>query len=386
MQPSLGRSINSWVQAGVIDAATADRIRVFEGRNASARGARWPVVLAWVFGGILLGAGILLFVAAHWDRLSPSWRFGLVLLMVAFFHAAAGAAGTRFAALADVLHAVGTVAVGAGIFMAGQIFHLQEHWPGALMLWAAGAWVAWGLLRSWPQAALAAILTPGWLTGEWMVATEHLKRAELILGPALVLLAATYLSARTVDRDAHARRALTWIGGLALIPCVLMTLEPWGYYRQDWPALPTGLAMIGWGVGLALPLLLAFWLRRRAAWMNAVAAVWAVILGRIAGIGEAEAKASYWMFFCDEFGPYLWCLAGSVGLVAWGIKEARAERINLGIAGFAITVLTFYFSTVMDKLGRATSLIGLGVLFLLGGWMLERARRRLIARVKEAPA
>jgi len=41
----------------------------------------------------------------------------------------------------------------------------------------------------------------------------------------------------------------------------------------------------------------------------------------------------------------------------------------------------FYFSDVMDKLGRAASLIGLGVLFLFGGWVLERTRRKLIAHV-----
>jgi hypothetical protein len=49
---------------------------------------------------------------------------------------------------------------------------------------------------------------------------------------------------------------------------------------------------------------------------------------------------------------------------------------------FAATVLTFYSSQVMDKLGRSASLIGLGVLFLAGGWMLERARRRLVVRAR----
>jgi hypothetical protein len=47
-----------------------------------------------------------------------------------------------------------------------------------------------------------------------------------------------------------------------------------------------------------------------------------------------------------------------------------------------LTVAFFYFSSIMDKLGRSASLIGLGVLFLLGGWALERTRRRLIARLE----
>jgi uncharacterized membrane protein len=36
----------------------------------------------------------------------------------------------------------------------------------------------------------------------------------------------------------------------------------------------------------------------------------------------------------------------------------------------------------MDKLGRSVSLIGLGLLFLLCGWFLEKSRRRLLARLE----
>jgi hypothetical protein len=86
----------------------------------------------------------------------------------------------------------------------------------------------------------------------------------------------------------------------------------------------------------------------------------------------------------DVLGFYLWAAIGAAGLIAWGIAELRRERINLGVAAFAITVLFFYFSSVMDKLGRAESLVGIGVLFLFGGWGLERLRRLLVARVQES--
>jgi hypothetical protein len=51
-----------------------------------------------------------------------------------------------------------------------------------------------------------------------------------------------------------------------------------------------------------------------------------------------------------------------------------------------LTVLFFYFSNVMDKLGRSASLIGLGLLFLIVGWGLEPTRRKLVAKVKAAAA
>jgi hypothetical protein len=52
----------------------------------------------------------------------------------------------------------------------------------------------------------------------------------------------------------------------------------------------------------------------------------------------------------------------SAGMVWWGIREGQRLRINLGVAGFALTVLSFYYSNVFDKFGRSLGLIGLGLL------------------------
>jgi hypothetical protein len=47
--------------------------------------------------------------------------------------------------------------------------------------------------------------------------------------------------------------------------------------------------------------------------------------------------------------------------------------------GFAVAIAWFYFSDIFDKVGRSLGLIGLGVLFLAGGWALEKMRRRILA-------
>jgi uncharacterized membrane protein len=388
MHPRLSASIDRWVAAGLLEEAAAERIRTFEARLESERGPRWPTLLAISFGAALLGSGVCLFVASHWDDISPASRFSLVLAMVALFHVAGATLATRFEALATALHAVGTICLGAGIFMAGQIFNLQEHWPGGVMLWALGACLGWILLREWTQPTMAAILTPFWLAGEWIVATDDLRTGELILSESLLLLAVTYLSALTADRPGPVRRALMWIGGMALIPAVMYAwLGPREFHwRQDTLELSGSLRAIGWIVGMGAPLLLAWLMRRRAAWMNLIAALWIVIFGTMAGVTEDQAKTSAFLDLWSRLAPYLWCLVGAVALIAWGLKEARRERINLGVAGFGLTIMAFYFSSVMDKLGRSTSLITLGILFLLGGWLLERGRRRLVARLQESAA
>jgi hypothetical protein len=70
---------------------------------------------------------------------------------------------------------------------------------------------------------------------------------------------------------------------------------------------------------------------------------------------------------------------GACGMVSQAL-------VNLGIVGFAITVIWFYFSDIFDKLGRSLGLIGLGILFLAGGWALEKTRRRIVAGMEKADA
>src|SRR5437016_4367578 len=281
MADSLKKRLERWVSAGVVDAGTASRIRTFEESDSSGERLRWPVLLAVALGGLLLCAGVLLFVAAHWDELSPAWRFMLVMILVAVFPLVGAFTQERFPALSTTFYAIGTVCVGAGTFLTAQIFNLQEHWPSGILMWAIGALAGWLLLRHWTQAA---------------------------------------------------------------------------------------------------PLALAYALRKKAAWTNALAAVWVLVIGTFhARNGNASDKLP--IFAWNSLGPYFWAGVGALAMVAWGLVDRRRERINLGVAGFALTVIFFYFSNVMDKLGRSASLIGLGVLFLFGGWVLERTRRQLVARV-----
>ncbi len=74
-----------------------------------------------------------------------------------------------------------------------------------------------------------------------------------------------------------------------------------------------------------------------------------------------------------------------VFLIWWGVTQSSRGLVNLGTVFFGATVAWFYFSNLFDKMGRSLGLIGLGVLFLAGGWALERTRRGLIARMDHAP-
>jgi uncharacterized membrane protein len=257
------------------------------------------------------------------------------------------------------LHAVGTAALGGAIFLGGQIFNMQEHWPTGILLWAIGALAGWWMLRAWPQLAFSSLLLPFWIMGEWTEAMNIGDNAIPVVATFCVLLALCYLSVPA--------RTFIWIGGIWLLPSVL-ALIIWDQESAARSPLHGTLGAVGWIGAFALPLGFAFIYRKAQVWINAVAAVW---------VGAFTALT----FHHTPLWTYAWCAVGSAGLIAWGVYEFRSERVNLGMVGFAITVLCFYFSSVMDKLGRSASLITLGVLFLAGAWYWEKLRRKLIARV-----
>lgn len=379
MKGSLQSALERWTAAGLVDAAQADRIRGWETAHGGERAGSHLAILAFAFGGLLLVAGVLLFVAANWDSLAPGARFALVLAMIAVFHAGGAVASRSSAALAATLHAAGTGALGAGIYLSGQIFHMAEHWPGALMLWSIGAALAWGLLRQWPQMLWLAVLAPAWLWGEWFEAQPPMAgwRGMDAMTLGLFLLACAYLMASAPEAREPWRRTLTWLGAIAIIPAAAAIA--WSDFAslqaldEAQAELGTRGRMMAWSLAIVIPAGVAWILREREAAWIAVAVAWGLAL--------------LWVNPRPDSGELLlWLLyaLGAVLLVLWGIRDGQRLAVNVGVLAFAFAVLGFYFSSLYDKLGRALGLIGVGVIFIGGGWLLERARRRLLGRIAKA--
>ncbi len=351
--------LDRWQQAGLLDQETAAKIRAFESTQPDMRRVRWPVIVALIFGGVLLATGIFLFVQAHWDELSPAARIAITMSVLAAVHIG-GALSDKFPALATTLHTVGTIALGGAIALSGQVFNLSEHWPTAILLWASGAWAAFALLRDLPQFVIAAVLTPAWIVAEVFDYERGLPDPSPWIAGFVALTALTYLSANRRDEQATWRHALAAIGAIVLVPAwILVAVMPRVPVQGTWLLL--------------LPLPVAYALRARASWPILAWAAW--IFLQVQAASNKMPLASH-------------LLAGvaSIAVAIWGIAELRKERVNLGLVGFVITVVSFYFSYIADAIDRSLGLIVLGLVFLAGGWQLERLRRRLMRRIEEGRA
>lgn len=369
-------ALDRWLAAGLLDAAAVERIRAWEAGHATHAGRSRLSAIIFGLGGLLLAAGVLLFVAAHWDDISPGSRFALVMAMVAVLHLGGAFTSGNSPALSTTLHATGTAALGAGIFLTGQIFNMAEHWPGALLLWALGAAAGLCLRRDWPHVLWMAVLAPAWLCSEWLVANQGslIFLEYTVIASGVPLLAVAYLAAAADGQATVWRRALSRLGAVALIPAVILlgASHERGFLFEMQPEATRSTAwlVVAWIAAIALPSILVFLLRGRQAVWFAAAVAWVLVAGRFD-----------WSFDGGELAFYALCALGAAGVVYWGVKDQQRLHVNVGILGFALAIVAFYFSSLFDKLGRSLGLIGMGVLFIGGGWLLERTRRTLVERI-----
>ncbi len=143
-QRRLEKEAKRWLEEGIIDPQQRDRIlqRYQLMRRAEEKaGPAKLITTVSILGSLLVGIGIILFIASNW-ALIPRWA---KLLLI--FTSMLGSYGLGFyfrfekrtyPRVGASLILLGSLIFGAGIFLIAQIFHIKAHEPNGLLLWAAG--------------------------------------------------------------------------------------------------------------------------------------------------------------------------------------------------------------------------------------------------------
>jgi len=404
IMPDYESLLNRWLSAGVLDAEVATRIRVWEAaqkplqtpRNTQSNpetresGLAWQGRLALILGGILLASGIVLFVSSHWDQLGPGMRYTLVMAMVTVFHLGGAVTGDKYPATSSTLHAVGTVSTGAAIALVGQIFNIQEHWPAAVLLWAIAAVCGWVLLRDQAQQTLSLLLIPSWLICDWAFAASDRIGTAVYFGRFLFVWAILYLTLFIDTPRRIVRGVLFGLSAIAAVTSMFLLLDSWRSWSGMQPFPPLHTRVWGWLIIALIPLVFSLAHMRKSTVPVLASVAFVIALPWCERVWTEHYKYgnAYGSYTRNE--PNLLAHALVAGfcifLIWWGVRQASRGLVNFGVIAFGATVAWFYFGDLFDKLGRSLGLIGLGLLFLVGGWALEKTRRGLLAHISQIPA
>ena len=382
----LRREGNRWVREGIVTPEQLARIAALYETKERDAGAL-PLL-----GGLLLGLGVLSFVAANWQEIGNPIRIALLLSAMLGFYAAGGRLFARGRESAGVaLVSVGLFAFGGGLVLVNQMFHLIMYSAATLVVWAAaGAALAY-VFRSRYLYLVAVVLTfvaQGYSLGAFGGRFSFAAFAVLLLGLAPFL---------AVRRDAFA--AAVWSLGAVLHALLLVLSMEWAF---GWWFLPL---LLLYAAADAVPrdkLRLALQLPPVAgafvfALVLALAgdAYWTALLAASVYLkrrrGDLPSLVDGLLFLPLLYAPpaaigplYLAALfLFALATLLLGYREESRLRINAGTVAFLLATMAAYFKLTWGFLDKSAFFLLGGVLLLGLGWLLNRRKRVALHEAKE---
>lgn len=129
----LAEQTKYWQQDGLISEETGSAIL----QRYNVRSLNFVKVVLTI-GALLVGLGILSFIASNWDAMSKLVKFIIIVALYAGVNAAGYVTMERYPKTGRSLIYLGVLTYGAGIFLVGQMFNLGGNFSNAFLLWGAG--------------------------------------------------------------------------------------------------------------------------------------------------------------------------------------------------------------------------------------------------------
>lgn len=247
MKVQLRRLVDTWNRQGIIESDQAARIyRLHDLENARAVGF-WDIFLGFVYivGAVLIGVGVISFVAFHWSGMNRWLKLTLISLLMAGFYISGFVfwrGSGKMPRLGHTLTLIGTLVFGANIGLVSQIFHIRGQVENAFLVWAIGAFAAGYLLWSSPNMVVGCAAMFCWFVS----GVSHYLGGELWYFP-LVFVAA--LVPFIVLKRSNVLLVLVLLSLCFYVPAFTAG-ERWGYY---FVMSVSGLSLLYIGLGMVDP-------------------------------------------------------------------------------------------------------------------------------------
>ncbi|MFJ7977415.1 DUF2157 domain-containing protein [Peribacillus sp. NPDC096379] len=146
------------------------------------------ITILLAIGALLLGLGILTFVASNWIYISKGGKLLIIIACLIGVNFTGVKWQTRFPKTARSLHYVGILIFGAGIFLIEQMFNISINFNSSFLLWAIGAIFIGHYLKDIAILLFTSVLLFIYLNGSIFLDETSYPLAILVFLPALYVL------------------------------------------------------------------------------------------------------------------------------------------------------------------------------------------------------
>jgi uncharacterized membrane protein len=190
---ALKKELPDWIQEGVVSEQTAKQLaEKYQLNHLQTESSNLLSAVIFTIGSLLLGGGLITFVAANWEDISVPVKLAILFSTLLAFHLV-GYWLWHWRGWSRLGHALifcGCLVFGANIGLIAQIFHISGNWYGLFGAWAIGALVMAWAVRSWIIGLLVVFTSFLWFTGFHSDGNEQISIAyPFALAAAIMPLA-----------------------------------------------------------------------------------------------------------------------------------------------------------------------------------------------------
>jgi len=155
--------------------------------NYEVKNVQFITVLAAI-GALLIGLGVLTFVASNWMYLTKSFKLLIIILFLIVVNTAGVFVSKQFPKTARSLHYIGILVFGAGIFLIEQMFNISINFNNSFLLWAIGTILIGRYLKDAAILLFTSFLLFIYINGSMFLDEKSYPFAILLFLPTLYVL------------------------------------------------------------------------------------------------------------------------------------------------------------------------------------------------------
>jgi uncharacterized membrane protein len=350
-----------------------------------------------IIGAVLIAAGIVLLISAHWNEIPRGVKIAVGILLMLGAHGGGWwlrEVQGKYRQTGEALHLIGSCLFLANIVLLGQIYNLVSRPPNAFLLWWIGIAALPWLLRSKAQHVLLLLAFGVWFglevneRGGWIYCqSERQVLLYALLG--LVWLGAGYCLRDT--KFSGFAGPTEKLGLLAFLIFVypLTWKEFFGWDNSEacqwlFPALGA-FALLLLAAGIKnLRSLARQW---RWTWFAALlgmaifmATVWFRCweINNPAGLRHFYYRGESWSYLGGTIALFVFCLLQ----IQIGLQDRSPFLVNLGVVFIALDILAAYCDLFGSMARTGVMFLISGIFLIVFGVYLERKRRTLMKQIK----
>lgn len=397
----LPAEVESWQAEGIITPEQGQAIMAGYPAPLDPAAARRPygrlVTILATLGSLLIGLGVILFVASNWGEIPRAARLGLILGIVAIAYAVGYwlRYGRGYQRVGTAVILLAALCYGAAIHLVAQVYHFPLNDPNLFLFWFLGVLPLAYLTRSRAILSLALLLflgavgfrLPSWLENVRDFAYSARVVILLYLAVGAMLYTLGRLQAQFRQTETYARvyeivGLITAFGALYMFtfrdffPRQGSTASGGDVATELWWTLHSAAALAVAALAVSMALARRGRLLRQTLPYEGATAVVLLVAGYAGVYLPFGGNVAYPLLF------NLLLFLGIVGLIFAGYFRGDEVLINLALVFFGVGIVSRYFEYSWELFDRSLVFVVAGVILLGGGFLLEWSRRRVLARMR----